>query len=215
MRNATTGSTFFVSTTNSSPWPTRPSIPQPWRPAVSTRPGSTPTSSPTAARCCAPPATARCRPRSMAGPQGMHPTGASWVSAHHDAIHSASDRQLCAACHGADFRGSVLSRARGSRALSAQFDGGTVTLNLFQGAIVGCYTCHNGPDSDSLNSSAAPGTPCRPPTATNRELFRNGAALMKVRFSAAASSLWRASKVGRTGARPSAGPSPQEGQPVS
>ncbi len=90
------------------------------------------------------------------GPHGMHPIGAGWISSHHDAIHSSSDRQMCAACHGTDFRGTVLSRTFGSRNFSAQFDGGSVTLNLFQGAIIGCYTCHNGPSSSSRNGSAAP-----------------------------------------------------------
>lgn len=91
-----------------------------------------------------------------AGPHGMHPVGASWVSFHHDAIHSAADRQKCAACHGADFRGSVLSRTFGPRTLTASFDAGSVTLNLFQGAMIGCYNCHNGPTSEAINTSAAP-----------------------------------------------------------
>lgn len=91
-----------------------------------------------------------------AGPHGMHPVGAGWVSFHHDAIHSAADRQKCAACHGADYRGSVLARAFGPRTLTANMDGGTVTLNLFQGAMISCYTCHNGPDSSDINTAAAP-----------------------------------------------------------
>ena len=86
----------------------------------------------------------------------MHPIGQGWVSYHHDAIHSDTDRQKCAACHGADYRGSVLSRALGPRTLTASFDAGSISLPLFQGAMVGCYNCHNGPDSESLNTSAAP-----------------------------------------------------------
>ncbi len=92
----------------------------------------------------------------FAGPHGMHPIGAGWVDFHHDAIHSTADRQKCAACHGADFRGTELSRTLGPRTLSASLDGGSVTLNLFQGAIIGCYNCHNGPTSESINTSAAP-----------------------------------------------------------
>lgn len=91
-----------------------------------------------------------------AGPHGMHPIGQGWVSYHHDAIHSDTDRQKCAACHGADYRGSVLSRALGPRTLTASFDAGSISLPLFQGAIVGCYNCHNGPRSENLNTSVAP-----------------------------------------------------------
>lgn len=90
------------------------------------------------------------------GPHGMHPIGQEWVSFHHDAIKSDTDHQKCAVCHGADFRGTVLSRALGPRTLTASFDAGSVTLNLFQGAMVGCYNCHNGPRSESINPDAAP-----------------------------------------------------------
>lgn len=90
------------------------------------------------------------------GPHGMHPIGQGWVNFHHDAINGDNDHQKCAACHGADFRGTVLSRALGPRTLTADLDGGNVTLRLFQGAIVGCYNCHNGPRNENVNSSAAP-----------------------------------------------------------
>ncbi len=93
----------------------------------------------------------------VGGPHGMHPVGQGWVSFHHDAIHSDTDHLKCAACHGADFRGSVLSRTLGPRTLTASLNGGSVSLNLFQGAMVGCYNCHNGPRSESLNTSVAPG----------------------------------------------------------
>ena len=87
------------------------------------------------------------------GPHGMHPIGQSWVSGHHDFIGSLSK---CQACHGSDNRGTVLSRAQGNRTLTASFDGGTVTLNLFRGALIGCYSCHNGPSNDSINNSVPP-----------------------------------------------------------
>ena len=88
------------------------------------------------------------------GPHGMHPVGQSWVSGHHDYING--NVAACQACHGTDNRGTVLSRVQGSRTLTASFDGGTVTLNLFRGALIGCYTCHNGPSNDSINNSAPP-----------------------------------------------------------
>ena len=89
-----------------------------------------------------------------AGPHGMHPMGQSWVSSHHDYING--NLGACQACHGTDNRGTVLSRAQGPRTLTASFDGGTVTLNLFRGALIGCYTCHNGPDDDNINNSTPP-----------------------------------------------------------
>ena len=88
------------------------------------------------------------------GPHGMHPIGQSWVSGHHDYI--GGNLAKCHACHGSDSRGTVLSRIQGDRTLTASFDGGTVTLNLFRGALIGCYTCHNGPSNDSINNSTPP-----------------------------------------------------------
>lgn len=88
------------------------------------------------------------------GPHGMHPIGAAWVSSHHDYVEGNLAR--CQACHGTDNRGTVLSRAQGTRQLTASLDGGTVTLSLFRGAIVGCYNCHNGPNSSTANLTPAP-----------------------------------------------------------
>ena len=83
------------------------------------------------------------------GPHGMHPVGQTWVSAHPDA--SEGNRTLCQACHGTDYRGTVLSRMQADRTLNAF---GTQTF--FRGALIGCYTCHNGPGEDSGNNSAPP-----------------------------------------------------------
>ena len=84
------------------------------------------------------------------GPHGMHPVGAAWVSAHPNFVEKSGATQ-CQACHGADYRGTVLSKMQADRTLSAF---GTKTL--FRGAIIGCYTCHSGPSNDSSNTSAAP-----------------------------------------------------------
>ena len=93
----------------------------------------------------------------VGGPHGMHPVGQSWVSGHHDFIGSLPGGvAVCQACHGLDFRGTALSRAQGTRTLTASFDGGTATLNLYRGALIGCYNCHNGPGNDSINPSAIP-----------------------------------------------------------
>jgi hypothetical protein len=50
------------------------------------------------------------------------------------------DRQACAACHGAEFRGSVLSRTAAVR------DWGSRTVA--KGVAAGCYDCHDGPSGD-------------------------------------------------------------------
>jgi len=91
------------------------------------------------------------------GPHGMHPVGQDWVSGHHDFIGSMPGGvAACQACHGLDFRGTVLSRVQATRTLTASFDAGSVTLNLYRGALIGCYNCHNGPGNDNLNTNAAP-----------------------------------------------------------
>jgi len=84
------------------------------------------------------------------GPHGMHPIGQNWVSGHHDSISSVGVAS-CKNCHGADYRGTVLSRSQGDRTFSA----GT-QRSFFRGATIGCYSCHNGPSSESWNNNAAP-----------------------------------------------------------
>ena len=88
------------------------------------------------------------------GPHGMHPIGSSWITSHHDLI--GGNLAACQACHGKDNRGTVLSRAQANRSFSVSLDGGSMNLNLFRGALIGCYTCHKGPSSSSLNTNAAP-----------------------------------------------------------
>ena len=79
------------------------------------------------------------------GPHGMHPVGSSWVSGHED--YAKANLAQCRTCHGADDRGTVLSVVQTTRTLDGQ--------NVFRGAIVGCYMCHNGPDGEG-NPGAAP-----------------------------------------------------------
>jgi PKD repeat protein len=81
------------------------------------------------------------------GPHGMHPVGTAWVSRHGNAAES--NRTQCQACHGTDYRGTVLSRAFTARTLNTSFG----TKTLFRGAQVSCYMCHNGPSSESGNSN--------------------------------------------------------------
>jgi PKD repeat protein len=75
------------------------------------------------------------------GPHGMHPVGQTWVNRHEGLAGS-----QCQACHGADYRGTVLSRMLAARTINGQ--------SLFQGAIVSCYNCHNGPGGEGLPPAA-------------------------------------------------------------
>ena len=72
------------------------------------------------------------------GPHGMHPVGQTWVSGHEDAAEN--NPAQCQACHGLDYRGTVLSRMLADRTIAGQA--------VFRGATVGCYMCHNGPGGE-------------------------------------------------------------------
>ncbi|ACG74234.1 conserved hypothetical protein [Anaeromyxobacter sp. K] len=71
----------------------------------------------------------------LGGPHGMHPVGDAWVRAH-SAVAEA-DLTACQACHGTDYRGTVLSRMFATRTLMGR--------TLTAGTPVGCFHCHNGP----------------------------------------------------------------------
>lgn len=73
------------------------------------------------------------------GPHGMHTTGNAWVKGHKSAAKSGT--QACAACHGADFRGTGLSEVKMTKTFTVEK--GTKTFTARQK--VGCYDCHNGP----------------------------------------------------------------------
>jgi hypothetical protein len=70
------------------------------------------------------------------GPHGLHPVGSSWVSAHQDAAdgHQAN----CQPCHGTDYRGTILSKTQADRTLAGK--------SFPRGTVIGCYSCHNGPN---------------------------------------------------------------------
>ena len=72
------------------------------------------------------------------GPHGIHPVGATWVSRHPDVADKGTT--ACQGCHGTDYRGTILSRVQTTRTLA----GKTFTA----GTIIGCYSCHNGPNGD-------------------------------------------------------------------
>jgi len=83
------------------------------------------------------------------GPHGMHPVGQSWVDGHHK---EGMDTSGCQNCHGADYRGTVLSRSFADRTLSTEFGAKT----FWRGFTIGCYTCHKGPNEDESNPNKAP-----------------------------------------------------------
>jgi hypothetical protein len=66
----------------------------------------------------------------------MHPVGTAWVSAHRS--QASAQLTACQACHGTDYRGTVLSRMFATRTLAGR--------TLTAGTAIGCYTCHDGPN---------------------------------------------------------------------
>ncbi|MEI8243981.1 MAG: IPT/TIG domain-containing protein, partial [bacterium] len=86
------------------------------------------------------------------GPHGMHPVGQNWVEVHGDAVEN-SGLAACQACHGLDYRGTVLSRMQADRTLEID---GVGAQSFFRGATIGCYACHQGPDSEDMNTATAP-----------------------------------------------------------
>ncbi len=84
------------------------------------------------------------------GPHGMHPVGQQWVIDHHDAVND--NPAPCQACHGTDYRGTVLSYAQATRSFSTPFG----VKTFWNGFKVGCYDCHLGPDESNPNPNRAP-----------------------------------------------------------
>lgn len=74
------------------------------------------------------------------GPHGMHPVDSNWLENHKN---PGENETQCRRCHGTDYRGTVLSRTFGNRTYSTDFG----TKRFWKGYQVGCYSCHNGPNS--------------------------------------------------------------------
>lgn len=87
----------------------------------------------------------------LMGPHGMHPATQSWADDKHG-DHAQSDLASCKACHGANLRGTELSRVQGDRSYQTEFG----QKNFWRGFQVGCYDCHDGPGDDDENDNAAP-----------------------------------------------------------
>lgn len=82
-------------------------------------------------------------PMTLNGPHGLHNINdPRWLT---ESGHPSFYRQGasgCQTCHGADLRGTVLSKAMANRSFNVEGRTRTVT----KGQPIGCYTCHNGPN---------------------------------------------------------------------
>ncbi len=72
------------------------------------------------------------------GPHGIHPIGSYWVSRHENA--ASQNLSACQACHGTDYRGTILSKTLADRSMAGK--------TFPKGTVIGCYSCHNGPYGD-------------------------------------------------------------------
>jgi hypothetical protein len=82
------------------------------------------------------------RPKSMTGgPHTMHPVDAQWAAGHDN-----NGRTQCQACHGADYRGTVLSWAQGNRTYNQ-------IGHYWHGFQIGCYSCHDGPNGGDVGAN--------------------------------------------------------------
>ncbi|MFB3825577.1 MAG: hypothetical protein ACE15B_02365 [Bryobacteraceae bacterium] len=70
------------------------------------------------------------------GPHGLHPIGSYWVSRHESAARN--NLASCQVCHGVDYRGTILSKTLADRSMAGR--------TFAKGAVIGCYSCHNGPN---------------------------------------------------------------------
>lgn len=94
----------------------------------------------------------------LSGPHGMHQTGSRWIKQgdhNHKKAVDVLGANSCKACHGADERGTVLSASLTDQTLSWSDDGQTANKFFWQGAIISCYSCHEGSNSDNDNPRVA------------------------------------------------------------
>lgn len=82
------------------------------------------------------------------GPHGMHPVGTPWLEGHKEPGKTEAN---CRGCHGLDYKGTVLSRTYSNRVFSTDFG----TKRMWRGFQVGCYNCHNGPNSENAPTNVA------------------------------------------------------------
>ncbi len=87
----------------------------------------------------------------LGGPHGLHPIGQAWIEGHK--LVAEDQPVACRACHGGDSRGTVLSLSQADWTASTDFG----AKHFWRGFRIGCYACHDGPDSEdpSPNHPAA------------------------------------------------------------
>lgn len=83
------------------------------------------------------------------GPHNMHPVSPEWARRH--AEPARQNLAACQSCHGADDRGTVLSRTWGDRRFTAEGQ----TIVAWQGYQMGCYNCHDGPRTERRSGNRA------------------------------------------------------------
>ena len=86
------------------------------------------------------------------GPHGMHPLGDSWAKNHPDIAESVGVAQ-CRVCHGANDRGTVLSRASADRIVTTDKFG---AKSFWRGQEISCYESHDGSNSSNPTTRTRP-----------------------------------------------------------
>jgi hypothetical protein len=81
----------------------------------------------------------------------MHSISSNWVNEHEDSARAVG-LTTCQACHGTDYRGTVLSRAAADRTFNTKYG----TKQFTRGTEVSCYVCHNGVNSSNPSTHAPP-----------------------------------------------------------
>jgi hypothetical protein len=89
-------------------------------------------------------------PTNLNGPHGLHPIGSAWISRHGDFANNHT--VPCKDCHEGNYRGGVLSASQADLTVSTRYG----VKNFWRGFRIGCYTCHNGPNSDNASPNHAP-----------------------------------------------------------
>ena len=86
----------------------------------------------------------------MKGPHGMHSNDSMWQNKHKEVFEDgASPDGICAACHGTNGEGTVLSRTATDRFYQCKNEDGTLcagendTAEFLEGTPVGCFECHS------------------------------------------------------------------------
>ena len=76
------------------------------------------------------------------GPHQMHSIGQIWIGGHKRSAEQ--NPETCRTCHGADYRGTVLSQMLAARRMTGEGK----TFDYWRGFQVGCYNCHDGPRTE-------------------------------------------------------------------